>query len=165
MRFVKLFIISIVVISVVLIALSLMLPSHVRISRAIDINAPVESIRPNLTNLENWPKWNALLADSSLTTVSVNSDHIKTNRFDIYASASVRRDSVSTRWAQPDGREFTGNFSMLGGDSTTVVQWYFDFYLRWYPWEKFGSIIYDERMGPGMEKSLAQLKTLVETSH
>lgn len=164
MRFLKLFLISVVVISVVLIALSLMLPSHVRISRAIDIQASVEHIRPNITNMENWPKWNALLADSSINTISVNSDHIKTNRFDIYAAASVNRDSISTRWAQPNGKEFTGNFSMLGSDSVTVVQWYFDFYLRWYPWEKFGSIIYDDRMGPGMEKSLAQLKILVETS-
>jgi hypothetical protein len=115
--------------------------------------------------MEHWPKWNAILADSSISTTNVSSDHIKTNRFDIYASASVRRDSVSSRWVQPNGREFTGNFSFMPAKEVTVVQWYFDFYLRWYPWEKFGSIIYDDRMGPGMEKSLAQLKTLVESSH
>lgn len=165
MRFLKLFLISVVVISVVLIAMSLLLPSHVRISRAINIEAPVDGIRPYVTNMEHWPKWNAILADSSISTTAVTSDHIKTNRFDIYASASVRRDSVSTRWVQPDGREFSGNFSFMPTDKVTVVQWYFDFHLRWYPWEKFGSIIYDDRMGPGMEKSLAQLKALVESSH
>lgn len=164
MRFVKLFIISVVVISVVMILLSLMLPSHVRISRAIDIQAPAGQIRSKISNLENWPQWNVLLSDSSITTTTVATDNIQTNRFQIYASASVSRETISTRWVQPNGKEFTGNFSLLPGDSVTVVQWYFDFYLRWYPWEKFGSIIYDDRMGPGMEKSLAQLKALVETS-
>lgn len=164
MRFLKLFLISIVIISVLLTGLSLLLPANVRISRAIDIEAPAERITPYITNMEHWTKWNALLADSSISTLSVSADHIKTSRFDIYASASVRHDSVSSRWVQPNGKEFTGNFWCIEGQDVTVVQWYFDFNLRWYPWEKFGSIIYDDRMGPGMEKSLAQLKNLVETS-
>jgi len=44
------------------------------------------------------------------------------------------------------------------------VQWYFDFHLDWYPWQKFQSIIYDKQLGIPMENSLQQLKQIVETS-
>jgi hypothetical protein len=43
-----------------------------------------------------------------------------------------------------------------------VLQWYFDIKLRWYPWEKFGSIVFDKQLGPPMEKSLGNLKKLLE---
>jgi hypothetical protein len=38
------------------------------------------------------------------------------------------------------------------------VQWYFDFEVNWYPWEKFGSILFDRQLGPSMERSLETLK-------
>jgi hypothetical protein len=47
---------------------------------------------------------------------------------------------------------------------TITVQWYFDFYLKWEPWEKFSSIVYDKQLGPVMEESLIKLKTLTESN-
>jgi len=46
-------------------------------------------------------------------------------------------------------------------DSLTV-QWYLDFSLRWYPWEKFLSLTYDKIYGQQMEKGLNALKKNVE---
>ncbi len=162
MRVLKLFLISVVVIFLLLTAFSLLLPSHVRVSRAINIAGPAQGIAPYIADLRRWQYWNKLL-DTSITITSVDSSIIKTNRFDI-ALLIAGTDSVSTRWEQPNGKVFTGNFSLMPSGDTTIVQWYFDFHLRWYPWEKFASIIYDDRMGPGMENSLTQLKRLVETS-
>lgn len=165
MRFLKLALISIVVIVVLLFALSFLLPSHVRVSRAIDISAPAERIMPYVKDLDKWPLWNDVLKDPSITGISVQAEHIKTNRFEIFSIASVKRNWAGNRWVQPDGKEFQSSFDLTQGQQFTVVQWYFDFYVRWYmPWEKFGSIIYDKRMGPSLEKSLTQLKALVETS-
>jgi Polyketide cyclase / dehydrase and lipid transport len=163
MRILKLAFLSIIIIFLILLGFSLLLPSHVRISRAIDINASVTEVTPFIADMSKWQQWNAILSDSAITVSTATRDQIKTNRFDIYREA-VKADSVSTRWAQPNGKTFYGNFSCMPSEKVTVVQWYFDFHLRWYPWEKFGSIIYDDRMGPAMEKSLAQLKTLLETS-
>ena len=163
MRALKLFLISAVVIFLLLTAVSLLLPSHVRVSRAINIAAPAQQINSYLSDLRKWKEWNKLLADSSITITSVDSSIMKTDRFDIRLLV-VGLDSVSTRWEQPNGKVFTGNFSLMPSGNVTIVQWYFDFHQRWYPWEKFASIIYDDRMGPGMENSLTQLKGLVETS-
>jgi hypothetical protein len=37
--------------------------------------------------------------------------------------------------------------------------------LKWYPWEKFASIIFDRQLGPYMERSLGNLKKLAEDLH
>ena len=49
-------------------------------------------------------------------------------------------------------------------DSTTL-QWYMDFHLRWYPWEKMASLLFEQSYGPKMEQGLNNIKNLVETGH
>jgi len=163
MRFIKLAIISAVVISVLLTALSLLLPSHVRISRAVNIAAAPEKISPYINDLHQWQRWNHFFLDTSMKAEVVGRWFMKTNRVDVQM-ATPGDNFTTTMWMQPNGKMFQGNFVLLPGDSITVVQWYFDFRLRWYPWEKISSIIYDGQMGPVMEKSLTELKELVETS-
>ncbi len=48
-----------------------------------------------------------------------------------------------------------------GADSTTL-QWYMDFKLRWYPWEKFSSLVFDKSYGGRMEQGLNNIKKIVE---
>jgi hypothetical protein len=48
-----------------------------------------------------------------------------------------------------------------GGDSTTL-QWYMDFHLRWYPWEKFSSLIFDGTYGQRIERGLLNVKKLFQ---
>jgi hypothetical protein len=161
MRIIKLALISAVIIFLLMTAFSLLLPSHVRISRAINIAAPMEQITPYIADVGNWQQWNYLLTDTSIHITSITTGHIKTNKLEIKI-LDIKKDSISSAWIQPDGKRFEGNFSFMPADSVTVVQWYFDFHLRWYPWEKIGSIVYDDRMGPPMEKSLTALKDFVE---
>lgn len=162
MRVLKLSLISIIIFFLLFIGFTMLLPSHLRVSRAIDIKAPIEKIHPHVAALDRWKPWNTLLDDSSVKIISVTSQQIKTGKFDINLQPG-KADSVFTNWSQQDGKSFNSNFSFASSAGTTVVQWYFDFYFKW-PWEKFGSLVYDDRMGPGMEKSLTRLKGLVETS-
>lgn len=46
-------------------------------------------------------------------------------------------------------------------DSATL-QWYMDFHLSWYPWQKFGSLFYENNYGRMMEQGLYNLKREVE---
>lgn len=48
-------------------------------------------------------------------------------------------------------------------DSVTV-QWYMDFHLRWYPWEKFGSLLFEKSYGARMEQGLTNLKKILQSS-
>jgi hypothetical protein len=71
-------------------------------------------------------------------------------------------DTLFTQWQQKNARVLHSGFTWTGDNGQLVLQWYFDIKLRWYPWEKFGSIVFDKQLGPPMEKSLANLKKLLE---
>lgn len=145
-RVIKLGIISAVVFFVILYLMSLLLPSHVRISRAINIDGTKEQIMPFVADTAKWRLWNELAIDS-----------IEVKK--LVANA----DRVSTSW-HFRGRTINSSFSLEESANVTVVQWYFDFRLKWYPWEKFGSITFDKRFGGPMESSLNNLKKLIENS-
>lgn len=57
---------------------------------------------------------------------------------------------------------FPYKWQVIPFDTITAVQLYYDFHLKWYPWQKLGSIVYDKQLGPDMEKKLARIKELSE---
>ncbi len=46
---------------------------------------------------------------------------------------------------------------------SVVLQWYMDFHLRWYPWEKFSSLVLEGSYGSKMEQGLSNLRKLLQT--
>jgi hypothetical protein len=162
MRVLKLFIISAVVLFGLLTCFSLLLPSHVRISRAIDISDLSPHVKRQIEDLRNWESWNEYIRATNL--IDVSNDRIYTKNLSILRM-SLDDDGIHTRWRQPSGKAFHGVFRLIDHDSSTTVQWYFDFVFKWYPWEKFSSIVYDQQLGPQMEKSLHNLKDLLEKEH
>ena len=164
MRFLKLAIISAVVLFGVILLISLLLPSHIRVSRAIDINAPAEKIYPLVADTKQWEKWNEYIR--AYHNRIAETDVLKADEIAIFVTS--KKDSLVTAdWQQPSGSKFGSGFAIIGnsnGKGHTTAQWYFDFKVKWYPWEKFQSIVYDEQLGPVMEKSLANLKRLAESA-
>lgn len=145
-KIVKLGIISLIVFFIILYLMSLLIPSHVRISRAINIEAPEKKIYPWVSDLKNWEKWNEMVNDKiEVSLVAADSN------------------LITTSWKYKD-RTVNSSFRLEESANITVVQWYFDFRLKWYPWEKFGSITFDKQFGAPMERSLINLKKLVENS-
>lgn len=143
MRFIKLGLISVVVFSLLITAFSLMIPSHVRISKAIDISVDRDSLLNQLSNTNNWKNWypgaDSIQQLSEITTIT-----------------------DSTIIAKQSRAESGWNLYDAGIPGTLTVQWYMDFHLRWYPWEKFSSLLLEKRYGPIMEKGLDNLKKLLE---
>lgn len=150
MRLIKLVLISAVVFFLLLTAMSLLIPSNIRISRAIDIRSASRDVYPYLKDQSKWPLWNAYFKDSS-------------KKFKVSTISST--DSlVLTRWKSGDKTFQSGMAVYNQVEGTVTVQWYFDFTLSWYPWEKIASIIYDGQLGTPMQESLTELKTLVEAN-
>lgn len=150
MRLLKLLGISVVFFFLLLLIFTSLMPSRVRISRAVDIQASGLKVLPYLQNESNWSKWNRWFQDSTrkMTTEPILSNDTL----------------VSTAWLT-ENRRFVSNYALYEiRKGITTVQWYFDIDLAWYPWEKLGSIVYDNQMGPVMEESLGKLKHLVESN-
>jgi hypothetical protein len=170
MRFVKLALISAVILFIVIFLFSLMIPSTVRISRAVNISAPEDSLFVALDDLCQWKQWNELVNNPDLTgkqytEFTFSSEQLKVTRgkyVNVFGSTTMDTDTLYTTWQQKNARVLNSGFTWTGVNNQLVVQWYFDIKLRWYPWEKFGSIVFDKQLGPPMEKSLGNLKKLLE---
>ncbi|MEJ7740849.1 MAG: hypothetical protein WKF97_25810 [Chitinophagaceae bacterium] len=159
MKILKLIIISAVVLFLLVTAISFLLPSKVRISRAVNISVPVASVYKRLEEIKDWGLWNEYikaLPEKRFSRNSISSGHLT-----VYIIKSDT-GSIKSVWRRNNGTMFTGMFHLIPAGSVTVVQWYFDFTFKWYPWEKFSSIIYDKQLGPQMEQSLLNLKRLLE---
>lgn len=161
MRFVKLAVISFIVLSLVIYALSLLIPSEMRVSRAVTINAPHDSVLNVLNQIDQWSSWNVML-QQPFSNIQTDKEHFSSDQLTIEKS-SVTQDVIHTNWQQKGNEKIHSAFSLTAaGPDRTVLQWYFDFKVKWYPWEKFGSIIFDKQMGPGMEQSLNNLRKQLE---
>jgi len=175
MRLIRLGLISFLLFFLVLLGLSLLFPSHQRVSRAINIAAPREKVYAAVSDLRAWDSWNRFVSNTPLTGRSISSPSsgkgaaIRSDQLIVTileaGQNAAGMDSVTIGWDQSHGKHFTGGFHLLQlyPDSLTV-QWWFDFHFRWYPWEKFGSLVYDQKLGPVMEESLAGLKHFLENS-
>jgi hypothetical protein len=161
MRILKLAIISAIGLFAVLTAISFLLPSQVRISRAVDISAPKEKILTHIYYIPAWIEWNKFI--DSLPHTQLSNDVFENEK--LLLTITQRTDSLITaNWRQKNSSLFNSGFSLIpqAQDNLYTLQWYFDFKLRWYPWEKFQSIVYDQQLGPVMEQSLQKLKNDLE---
>lgn len=146
MKYLKLGLISLVAFFLLLFLMSLLIPGRIRVSRAINIAAPAHRIHHMIADTSNWHLWNEM----NIKQISVTMEN-------------VTPKLIESEW-QYAGRQIEGVFRLEESAGVTVVQWYFDFRLRWYPWEKFGSITFDKQFGFPMERSLNNLKKAIENS-
>jgi hypothetical protein len=161
MRLLKLLLISVVIFGILIVALSLLFPSSVRISRAINIGASKEKVQQGISNMEQWQYWNEMTNTQELTNKKFSDSFFISDQMTIRL-VSATPDAILTKWNRGHKSTINSGFALIDAADSTIVQWYFDFKLKWYPWEKFGSIIFDKQLGPPMEISLANFKKFME---
>ena len=147
LKIIKLGLISIVFFAVMITLISLFFPSRVRISKAIDINTSRENLMKQLGDTASWKNWYPG-ADSAEILPQI---------------ISITDSTVVANSIMQNGRKgVTGwNIYESGIPNTLTLQWYMDFKLRWYPWEKFSGLLFEKRYGPLMEKGLEELKAFL----
>jgi len=161
MRFLKLGLISIVAIFCVMLFFSILMPSMVLVSRAVDISAPVDSIKYRVSDLKQWTNW---INGMQSKTVSIKSAREAQLGASTVTINTITDTTVVTGWTSST-KSFqlsTIRFITRPNSTITTVQWQFEQHLNWYPWEKFGSFMNDKILGPMMEQNLLNLKHLAE---
>jgi len=164
MRIIKLGIISLIVFFLIITGFSLFIPSHVRVSKAIDITASKDSVMNQLSDAANWKKW----FPGGDTAVSIMIDGkikgIGTGGNTGLVITAVNDSAVLTGVIGSKSKSGKSGWNIFDGSrpNTITVQWYMDFHLRWYPWEKLSSLLLEKRYGPMMEKGLDNLKKILE---
>lgn len=159
---IKLGLASIAVLAGIILSLSLLLPAHTRVSRAVTITVPPDSLMAYVQDLSTWMAWNEILSSRDQRQIMADAKQIRTPQI-LLRRVNLRADSLVINWQFKGQPVIPGALYITrAGSSSSVLQWYFDFTVRWYPWEKFGSIIYDQQVGPAMERSLNNLKRQCE---
>lgn len=167
MRFIKLALISIVVLFLLSTTIGLLFPSKVVVSRSVLIRQAPDSIMALIGDLNRWRLWMDGVNENGLTITAgdgktaPSAATIGTTHIDLTARDTLQ---IKTLWMGPSGRGQSSGMALVP-DSTgtiTAVHWYFEQQLKWYPWERLGSLMNDKIMGPTMEKSLDNLKKLEE---
>lgn len=150
MRLIKLGLLSFVFLFLVVTAISLLIPSHIRISKAVNIAPPKASVLTFIRDENSWSQWYpAFMADSSRKT-----PHIK------ITPVSASDSELVYQLQQGNKRPVINGWKIYehGPADSLTLQWYMDFNLKWYPWQKFGSLLYESTYGAMMEQGLANLK-------
>ena len=171
MKVIKLALISFIFLFTVVWLISLLIPSRVRISRAVNMYANRDSVMAGIKDPSRWKTWypgldsaKPLLVDGKLKGMIVDE---KSRGQMVYLSLdSIKPDEVTVRFVGNNMKPVINTWTTISysySDSLTL-QWYMDFNLRWYPWEKFASLLLDKSYGPQMEKGLTKLKNNVQAS-
>ena len=167
MRFLKLAVISFFILFSIVTSIGLLFPSSVRVSRAVNISSPYDTVYKYLNDTKNWKLWMQGADSATIQFLSAQTEgqgtaiKIGTGKVDITKNTS---DSILTVWTSAGGNIQTSGFILLNDTARTIttVQWFFEEQLNWYPWERFGSMGNDKILGPVMEESLDKLKKLLE---
>jgi hypothetical protein len=153
MRFIKLAFISLVFLFAVVTAISLIIPSHIKLSKVVTISAQKDSIFSLIKNKNQWPSWHPSFVNNTngelLSQISVEL---------VFETDS----SLQMRWMQKDKKPLNMHWQLFGGEGLATLQWGIDFYQKWYPWEKIGSLFYEGSYGAMMEQGLANIKASIE---
>jgi hypothetical protein len=170
-KILRLIIISIISLFLVLTIISLFIPSDIRLAKVVNVQTVADSVWPQLDNMKNWENWypgmkdtagrDLLVLDSSngrTTKIRLNNTVIRLNpqqADEITADLEKGKRHNKMGWKV---------ISYTQGDFVTV-QWYMDIHLKWYPWQKFASLLFEKMYNPQMEKGLQDLKARLEQNH
>lgn len=166
MRLVKLALISIVFFFLLLTGISLLLPSAANISRAIDINAPADTVYNYINDISNWKYWYADYNSSKtfVSSATTGKGAMLTMNKTSVTIAEVLPGKIKAVWQRGKSNPLPAEFDFItnNGASNVTLQWQFTQKVKWYPWQKFSSIASHKIIGSFMEKSLENLKREVE---
>lgn len=160
MRFIKLGLISAVILFAVIMLLSLLFPSTVIVSRAVNINVPKDSIVYLVKDFDGWKIWVDGMQKTSVKIISKTEADLSGTKVLLDTTSNY---SIKSFW-QNKNREMASVINLINDSSSkiTVVQWQFEQHVKWYPWEKFASMMNDKILGTMMETNLARLKAIAE---
>ena len=166
MRLIKLAILSFILLFLLITGISLFIPSKVRISKAVNMQAESDNIYREISNIQNWKNWHPALKDLGGEEFSLLEDGSMKVKNNFLRITKKDQEMVIAEFKKEGGRPLISGMKLISypqPDSLTV-QWYMDFNLPWYPWEKFKSLFYEDIYGVQMEQGLSNLKQLMENT-
>ncbi|MGC4038762.1 MAG: hypothetical protein QM764_22560 [Chitinophagaceae bacterium] len=167
MKLLRFAILSFIILFLVVYSISLFIPSHVTISRAINMKASsAEAILNKLEDINKWKEWYPGFDTMHIEPIVVANGRLLKAKFLTTTVSVIGTKSGETRAEFTSGNKnpiVSGwKMNFYNNSDSLTLQWHLDFKLKWYPWEKFFSLAYDKMYGSQMELGLQNLKKNVE---
>ena len=175
MKAIKKIVIAIVALVVLVLVISLFLPSEVTVTRTAEINAPAEVVFGQVNDFKNWVNWDPWQEkdpDMKATYEGPESgagskrcwesDHEEVGKGCLTVMESVPNTSIKTKLEFEGMSPGFGIWGFEEADGVTTVSWGMEMDMGMNPLGKFFGLMMDGMLGPDFEKGLATLKELCE---
>lgn len=160
MRIAKLGLISLVVFFVLITVIGALFPSVILVSRAVNINKPVDSVTAYVGDFNKWNEWMEGAKTDDLKVFVKDSAHAVFGTT-IITLQSRQNNTWTFNWKQGSVTQMS-TISVTPNTNGCMVQWEYQQQLAWYPWVKFASMMNDKIIQESLEKNLANLKQIAE---
>jgi len=170
MRWIKLIITGVIGLFIVVTLISLLIPSEIKVSRAVIIHAGIDKISEQVEYIQNWKNWHPMFFNSVLLNPLevdgkiVSCDIIRDEN--VIHFQVIKSDSSHINFLVHSNDQHAIENEILlvpvTEKNAIMVEWRILTRLHWYPWEKFYGIFIDRLTGAGYEKALNNLKDFVE---
>lgn len=153
MRIIKLGLLSIFFLLLLVTIIGLLFPSSVRLSKAIDMYHPKDSVRHYLVDTTTWRSWHpTFMAGSPFLSGAGGKYNLQLNTDSLVRmEVDYGKRQVLYGW----------QFHHYPGSDKYTLQWWADFELGWYPWERMGSLFFEKTYGVMMEQGLKNLDSVL----
>jgi hypothetical protein len=148
--------------------IGLIMPSSVKISRGLIVNADSAKVVNVISDVHRWPewmnwlsagdgsviKWNNQKSPTSLQWQSLNQEEL--GEISVMGRA---QDLLKLRHRFPGLNVAEGGIRVRSvHDGQAEILWMVEYPLKWYPWERFEGIFMDAMIGQSLEQSLKLLE-------
>jgi hypothetical protein len=161
MRYIKLILISAFVFFAMACIVAFFIPSRIRVFRMTSLANDRDSVLNQVRDLSQWKKWypgfeNVVLSDELVKDGRV----VKATANGINLAISESTDSSVVVSMQKGSSPIISGWQINKDErnDSLALQGYMDFKLKWYPWEKFSSLMLDKSYGDFISRGLQDLK-------
>jgi hypothetical protein len=144
--------------------ISLFIPSHIQISKAIVIHANKEAIMNQIKDPAKWRDWYPGVDSLKIYYINGEAKGVTDKSKGLIVITGINDNEIIATKTGSSLRKTEIGWNIIPGDDVNIstLRWHMVFHLHWYPWEKFRSLLFEKLYGSQMEKGLNNLKDLLE---
>jgi hypothetical protein len=176
MRHLKILLTGLAGLALLAVVMGLLMPSSVKITRGVIVDADSAKVDRYLLEMNEWSKWMPWIDTASGVLIQQQGSSGGPGSALKWKSLDGKREGAITFKGRKPGNlllayDFTGMNKAEGGfrirkisEGRTEVQWFMEYPLKWYPWERFYGIFIDSMIGAVLENGLQNLIRLMGES-
>ena len=176
MRLLKMFLFGLIGLFGVITIIGLFIPSSVKVTRGIIVDADSAKVFEQLSDVKNWAQWMPWITTDGGALVQLSpvtnqpGSYFKWKGLNVKGSGTISLTNITqqlidVKYELKDMNDSEGGFRITPSATNkkqTEVQWFMDYPLKWYPWERFYGIFFNSIMEPAFDKGLESFRSYVE---